>query len=95
MKNQRPRSRFVLCVRNAEADDLELRKVYQVLPDRDVGEDYVRVIDESGEDYLYPAEYFVPLKLPLAVARELHSPRTNARHRSGKVPSRAASRTPR
>jgi hypothetical protein len=34
---------------------------------------YVRIIDESGEDYLYPAEYFVPVKLPIAAARKLAS----------------------
>lgn len=54
--------------------DLEPRKVYQVLPDRRAARDGLRrVVDESGEDYLYPAEYFVPVKLPAAVARELVS----------------------
>jgi hypothetical protein len=61
MKSEKPRSKFVLCVRNQGAEDLEPRKVYQVLPDSDPRRDYVRVIDESGEDYLYPVEYFVPL----------------------------------
>jgi hypothetical protein len=37
-----------------------------------------RVIDESGEDYLYPAEYFVRVKLPVAVSRRLASPPTSA-----------------
>jgi len=42
--------------------DLETRKIYQVLPDTRAAKDkHVRVIDESGEDYLYPADYFVPL----------------------------------
>ena len=57
---------FVLCVRNKEYPaSLELRKVYQLLPD-DVASKHhqMRVIDESGEDYLYPEEYFVPIKLP-------------------------------
>ena len=57
--------RFALCVRNDECEDLELRKVYEVLPDkRAEGEGYLRVVDESGEDYLYPESYFVPVKLP-------------------------------
>jgi len=65
MKSQRPRSSFVLCLRNDGAEDLEPRKVYQLLPDGAAAEEgYARVIDESGEDYLYPAEYFVPLRLP-------------------------------
>jgi hypothetical protein len=65
----------VLCIRTNGSDDLELRKVYQVLPDSAAArEGYVRVIDESGEDYLYPTEYFVPLKLPVAIARVLVLP---------------------
>jgi len=70
MKAEKSKSRFLLCVRNDGADDLELRKVYQVLPDPGaVREGYVRVIDESGENYLYPADYFVPVRLPVVVAR--------------------------
>ncbi len=75
MRDDRPQSRFVLCIRNDGADDLEPRKVYQALPDRAAGrEGCLRVIDESGEDYLYPAEYFVPVRLPVAIAREFLSP---------------------
>ena len=64
-------AKFLLCVRTDGAVDLEVRKVYQVIPDRTAARDgYVRVIDESGEDYLYPAAYFVRVRLPLAIARE-------------------------
>ena len=56
---------FVLCVKNDDCDDLERRKVYRVLPDKKADKDgYLRVIDESGEDYLYPASYFVRVQLP-------------------------------
>ena len=57
--------RFVLCVRNDRCDDLELRKVYEVLPD-DAGakDNFLRVIDESGEDYLYPSDFFMTIDLP-------------------------------
>ncbi len=66
---------FVLCIRNEGCDDLELRKVYQVLPDASATEEgCLRVIDESGEDYLYPAEGFLPITLPDAVAEELAVP---------------------
>jgi len=79
MNADKRRSRFVLCLRNDGADDLEARKVYQILPDAAAArEGYVRVIDESGEDYLYPREYFVPVKLPVAVSRALASPPTRA-----------------
>ncbi len=78
MRADKKRSMFVLCLRNDGADDLEPRKVYQVLPDVSAArEGLARVIDESGEDYLYPAEYFVRVKLPVAVSRRLASPPTS------------------
>jgi len=44
---------FVLCIKNYECEDLELRKIYQVIPDEESAKDgYLRIIDESGEDYL-------------------------------------------
>jgi hypothetical protein len=71
MRVEKPQLRFALCIRSEGSDDLELRKVYRVLPDRAAArESLVRVIDESGEDYLYPAEYFVPVRLPVGIARE-------------------------
>ena len=57
---------YVLCICNDDCEDLELRKVYQVLPDKKSAQDgYLRILDESGEDYLYPESYFVSVKLPL------------------------------
>ena len=71
MRDQKISSRFVLCIRNEGEDDLEPRKVYQVLSDRSATrEGLARVIDESGEDYLYPAKYFVPVRLPVAISRQ-------------------------
>ena len=65
MKTNQKELKFALCIRNDECDDLELRKVYQVLPDKRAEKDgYIRVLDESGEDYLYPESYFVFVKLP-------------------------------
>lgn len=65
--------RFVVCVRNARYKaSLELRKIYDCLPDSQAEADgLLRVVDESGEDYLYPATYFVPLVLPQAAKRAL------------------------
>ena len=64
-------ARFALCVRNEDYPaSLELRKVYQVLTDHQAARHrQMRVIDESGEDYLYPQEYFVPIKLPQAAEK--------------------------
>ena len=72
MRRRKTQPAFVLCVRNEGCDDLELRKVYQVLPDQAAAQEgYLRVVDESGEDYLYPADYFVAIELPDAVAKAL------------------------
>jgi len=47
-------------------------KLYAVLPDeRAATNDYIRLIDETNEDYLYPAKYFVPIQLPAEVAKML------------------------
>jgi len=63
---------FLLCIRNTGCEDLERRKFYEQIPDRRAAqESYVRVVDESGEDYLYPAANFVALQLPSDVERAL------------------------
>ncbi len=63
-KHRKQDIRFALCMIDSEPD-LELRKIYQVLPDESAAkENLVRVIDESGEDYLYPASSFVFIELP-------------------------------
>lgn len=68
--------RFALCIRNEDCEDLDRRKIYPVLPDDDAAaEGYVRVVDESGEDYLYPASYFVLLDLPREAQKALATAR--------------------
>jgi hypothetical protein len=68
LTNMKREAQFVICVGNrGYSASLELRKIYQVLPDKEgLNRHQIRVIDESGEDYLYPEEYFVPVKLPQA-----------------------------
>ena len=69
---KRNKKKFVICVRNEGAEDIEISKVYRILPDARAAKDkYIRVIDESGEDYLYPTDYFVPLELPREAERAL------------------------
>jgi hypothetical protein len=72
-KPARRSASFVVCVRNdGYPESLELRKLYRVVPDPLAGRiERIRVIDESGEDYLYPASFFVPLKLEAGVKRAL------------------------
>ena len=56
---------FALCIENRDCDDLEKGKVYKVLQDTEAAQEgYLRIVDESEEDYLYPASYFVSLELP-------------------------------
>jgi hypothetical protein len=59
--------KFLLCVENEGYEaSLELRKLYEKLTDKEAEEhNQVRIIDESGEDYLYPSEFFAPVRLPV------------------------------
>jgi hypothetical protein len=61
--------KFAVCLNNTDYPaSLELHKIYRVLPDAEAEADGdLRVIDESGEDYLYPAEYFAIIELPSIV----------------------------
>ena len=70
MSKTAPHPRFALCVRPGDSEDLEIRKIYEVLPDpKAAREGYLRIVDESGEDYLHPAEYFAFIRLPAAILR--------------------------
>jgi hypothetical protein len=64
---------FVICIENdGYPASLELWKVYRVLPDKKASKrQLIRVVDESGEDYLYDKSYFVPIKLPQVVEEAL------------------------
>jgi hypothetical protein len=65
-------NRFVVCIANEDCEDLEVRKIYQAIPDAAAASDgLIRIIDESGEDYLYPANYFVQIELPQAAEKAL------------------------
>lgn len=64
--------KFAVCIRSGDSDLLTPRKIYQVLPDTSAAKlKYVRVVDDEGEDYLYPAEYFMSLELPQEIERAL------------------------
>jgi hypothetical protein len=71
MKNLTP-SRFAICLKNKGSEDLIVRKLYQVLPDEKAEEKgLLRVMDESGEDYLYPANFLFTINLPRKIERAL------------------------
>ena len=65
--------RFAVCIQNQGYEaSLERNKIYVVIPDADAAsEGDVRVVDESGEDYLYPSEWFVLMDVPKAVEASL------------------------
>jgi hypothetical protein len=70
--------RFAICLDDEDEADLVPGKLYRVLPDRDaLAEDFLRVIDESGEDYLYPAEMFRVIRLPVNIAERLSRARVD------------------
>jgi hypothetical protein len=74
------KDRFVLCVESGDYQaSLEPRKVYRVISDPAAeAKGLVRVVDESGEDYLFPATLFVPIEVPAdaALAFATHAPAT-------------------
>lgn len=74
MKNTPKKAlRFAVCINNADyPTSLELHKIYQVIPDPEIEQDGdIRIIDESGEDYLYAADLFVLTELPREVERAI------------------------
>ena len=71
-KNHNGQTKFVVCLTSVDPDLLTPRRIYQVLPDDNAAKsNYIRVIDNEGEDYLYPAHYFLFLELPRNVERAL------------------------
>jgi hypothetical protein len=63
---------FAICIQTDDADLLTPRMIYQILPDESAAKsNYVRVIDNEGEDYLYPADYFIFFEFPPDVERAL------------------------
>jgi hypothetical protein len=71
MKQTNSTHRFVVCIKNqGYAASLEVRKIYRVLPDAPAAKHHmIRVVDESGEDYLYPCSYFSAIRVPSVAAK--------------------------
>ena len=61
------KQKFLLCIDNEGYEaSLEIRKLYQTIPDKDAERhNQVRIIDESGEIYLYPSKFFTPVRLSI------------------------------
>lgn len=75
MTHRKPR--YLICVKNSGYEaSIERRKVYRALSNAKAeSHGLVRVVDESGEDYLYPAEFFAPVELKTEAARAFAEPR--------------------
>jgi hypothetical protein len=73
MKKNSKEKRFVVCIRNEGYEvALERRKLYEIVPDPAAAKhSLLRVIDESGEDYLYPEDFFLSVGLPGPVEKAL------------------------
>ncbi len=68
----KPKRQFAICIRTDDPDLLTPRRIYEVLPDESAAKSqYIRVVDNEGEDYLYPATYFVFADFPPAVEQAL------------------------
>ena len=67
------KNKFLLCVDNEGYEaSLELRKLYEQVPDKEAERhNQLRIIDESGEDYLYPSDFFAPIRLPVQTRTRL------------------------
>lgn len=63
---------YVMCINNeSNPESLDLRKIYRAVPDAEGAKHgYIRVFDESGEGYLYPARYFITVALPGTLPRK-------------------------
>jgi hypothetical protein len=68
---QRTSQQLAICVRNDGYEaSLERRKIYRVVPDTEAARHrQLRIVDESGEDYIYPEAFFILVKLPESVER--------------------------
>jgi hypothetical protein len=75
MSNNKLETQFVVCIKNdGYKVSLEPRKIYQVLPDATASKHrMLRIVDESGEDYLFPADLFAPINLPQMLAQAFAS----------------------
>ena len=70
---------FVVCIDPCGHDDLQTRRIYQALPDASAAKShFLRIVDDSGEDYLYPESCFLPVELPrfvqAAIAKSSEKP---------------------
>jgi hypothetical protein len=65
-------AQFAICITTDDPDLLTPRRIYRIVPDEKAAKsNYVRVVDNEGADYLYPADYFIVVEFPAAIERML------------------------
>ena len=69
---QKSNTQFVICISTDDPDLLTPRMIYEVIPDENATKsNYLRVIDNEGEDYLYPSDYFISVNFPHSIEQKL------------------------
>jgi hypothetical protein len=69
---QKSKPQFVICINTDDPDLLTPRMIYEVIPDENATKsNYLRVIDNEGEDYLYPSDYFISVNFPHRIEQKL------------------------
>ena len=72
IKNQESKPQFAICINTDDPELLTPRMIYEILPDESAAKsNYIRVIDNEGEYYLYPADYFVFVNFPQTIEQTL------------------------
>jgi len=72
LTNKEKRLRFVICIDKGSEELITPRRIYEVLPDEDAERSqYLRIIDDEGEDYLYPAKYFITVEFTPEISRAI------------------------
>ena len=96
MRKTKARATFAVCVNNkGYPASLEVGKLYRIIPDSQAeGHGYLRVVDESGEDYAYSSDRFFPMEIPARLGRVLRGAPEN-RRRQRTAPRARASAGPR
>ena len=90
------KTQFVICIKNAGCeDDVHVKSVYHVLDDEAAARSqYLRIIDETGEDYLFPAAYFVRIDLPQEAEHAVLTPSVGATRAKRGARKRIVRKTP-
>jgi hypothetical protein len=95
MTHQNPLTHFAICIKSDDADLLTPRMIYEILPDDSAAKsNYLRVVDNEGEDYLYPADNFLMMDFPQVIQQALLRVSRSTPERAPVRPRQRAPSTP-